>query len=100
MPMRQLPYITFAAIDKSHAQRPVLRRQATDLDMRVLDERQNHHVWRPVGLHKFLSQAAVLEEATHAASCARGGPVDHADLKRLIEGSRYGDDPGLVGRQR
>jgi hypothetical protein len=34
------------------------------------------------------------------ASCARSGPVDHADLKRLIEGSRYGDDPGLVGRPR
>jgi hypothetical protein len=35
-----------------------------------------------------------------AASCVHCGPVDHADLKRLIEGSRYGDDPGLVGRQR
>ena len=57
MPMRQPPFGPVAAIDQGDAQRPILRRQAADLDVGAFDDRKNHHVGRAVGLDQFLLAA-------------------------------------------
>ncbi|CAN7525465.1 hypothetical protein LJR225_003779 [Phenylobacterium sp. LjRoot225] len=40
-------------------------RQAADLAVAALDDRQNHHVGRAIGLDHLLFQRAVLEEPPH-----------------------------------
>src|SRR5215813_8931297 len=65
MPMCQVPFGALATIDLGDAKRPVLRRQAADLDRLVLDHRQDHHVGGAVGLHDVLLEYSILEEAPH-----------------------------------
>ncbi len=44
MPMREPPLGAVAAVDEGDAQRLVLLRQAADLDMAPLDDREDNHV--------------------------------------------------------
>ena len=77
---------SFAAIDQGDAQRPILGRQAADLDMGAFDDRKHHHVGRAVGLDHlqlsvpFLKNRPIASQRSLVMSAPRVGLPPNGDI--------------------
>ena len=87
MPMRQPPFRPFAAIDQGDAQRPLLRRQTSDLDAgRSMTARTTMSA-EPYDWTNSCSKRAVPEEPPHRLQSFGRDLASHASALRRTETS-------------
>src|SRR3712207_4734750 len=66
MPVSKQPPVAFACKYGRDPECPVLRREASDLDIGTFNGDKNDHVRCRVRLHDLLTEAAVPEKAAHS----------------------------------